>query len=83
MRKRNFGSRCSSNEGLSIYHDRDVEPPGRLAAERGVLVQEAREVDARSAGYLSQAGDKRVKESFAARVGRVWLMNRMQIIGIE
>ena len=66
MRKRYLGSGRISDEGLSIYYDRDARPPRRSAAEGGVLVQEAREVDARSAGYISQAGNQRVSEPFGA-----------------
>ena len=62
MREWYFGSGCSGVEGLSIYHDRDIGPPWRFAAQRGILVQEAREVDARSARHLSQARNQRVSE---------------------
>ena len=57
MRKRYFGSGRIGDEGLSVYYDGDIGPSGRFATERGVLVQEAGEVDARGAEYIPQARD--------------------------
>ena len=57
VRKRYSGSGCIGDEGLSLCYDGDVRPSGRFAAERGVLVQEAGEVDARGAEHIPQARD--------------------------
>lgn len=70
-----FWRRSSGDEGLPIYHDRDIGPPGQFAAERRVLVQETREVDARSAWHISQAGNKRVRRSLRQGWDRVWLVD--------
>ena len=57
MRKRYLRSGCIGDEGLSVYYDGDIGPSGRSAAERGILVQEAGEVDAGGAKYIPQARD--------------------------